>query len=97
MVGISVSAVENQIQLWEILSNMKLTHLVVDYCIIVTPSTGDAGHKKSLASLYQRCSWLLALEIHCLYTSCRSCKEVPIENGVLSLSYLISSEVLCSA
>ena len=90
MVGISVSAVENQIQLWEILSNMKLTHLVVDYCIIVTPSTGDAGHKKSLASLYQRCSWLLALEIHCLYTSCRSCKEVPIENGVLSLSYLIS-------
>ena len=50
MIGISVSAVESQIQLWEILSKMTLTHLAVDYCII-TPSAGDAVYKNNFTWL----------------------------------------------
>ena len=89
MIGISVSAVESQIQLWEILSKMTLTHLAVDYCII-TPFAADTVNKKNLLCLYQKCSRLLALEMHCLYTSCECCRKAPIENGVLSLSHFTS-------
>ena len=89
MSGVSVSALESQIQLWEILSKMQLTHLVVDYCIII-PSAGDAVQNKNLVHLYQKCLRLLALEMHCLYTTCKCCRNAPIENGTFSLSYFTS-------
>ena len=89
MIGISVSAVEGQIQLWEILSKMTLTHLAVDYCII-TPSVRDIVHTKNLVCLYQKCTRLLALAMHYLCASCECCRKAPIENGELSLSYFTS-------
>jgi len=89
MIGISESAVDSQVQLWEILSKMTLTHLVVDYCIII-PASGNAAHKKTLRCFYQKFSRLVALQIYCLYTKCKCCKNALIENDVISLSYLTS-------
>ena len=40
LMAISVKDVENEIKLWEILSNMKLTHLGVDLCVLL-PSVED--------------------------------------------------------
>ncbi|XP_065920271.1 uncharacterized protein [Dysidea avara] len=39
LLGIHVSKVKNHILLWEILSDMKLTHLAVDVCILKTKKT----------------------------------------------------------
>ena len=35
LLGIPVSEVENQTQLWEILSDMKSTHLAVELCVLL--------------------------------------------------------------
>jgi len=61
---IPVKEVENQKQLWEILSDMTLTHLAVELCILL-PRDKDG----KLKSLFQKCASLYALEtaaeIHC--------------------------------
>ncbi|XP_065908136.1 uncharacterized protein [Dysidea avara] len=51
LLGICVSKVEDQTRLWEILSNMKLTHLGVEYCILRLEVT----NKEKLIYLYQKC------------------------------------------
>jgi len=55
------------VNLWEILSNMKLTHLVVDDCVL-----HDAAHEEYLISLFQKCFHLQALQFcHC-YCQCEN-------------------------
>ena len=78
--GIPVSEVEDQTQLWEILSDMKLTHLAIDFCVLL-PS---AENKQKLIVLFQKCTQLQALQCdnsHCLI--CDS-KFVDISISVLS-------------
>ena len=61
LLGIHVSKVENQIQLWETLSDMKLTHLAVDFHILKP----KASNKEKLICLYQK-FWTLR-GIQCSY------------------------------
>jgi len=58
---ISIVAVEDQLQLWEILSDMKLTHLLMDACLF-QPIIHDNSYKELLYSLFQKCSSLQALQ-----------------------------------
>jgi len=60
LLGVTVEEVENQIRLWEILSDMKLTHLAVELCVLI-PS---ANNEQKLISLFQKCTNLQALEVH---------------------------------
>ena len=60
LLGIKVTEVENHMQLWEILSNMKLTHLAIDFCVMM-PSENDDKYKQNLIGLYQKCCCLQAL------------------------------------
>ena len=71
-----ISMLESQIQLWEILSGMKLTHLAVDFCVISTPS-GDEVSKKNLKLLVEKCSSLQALG-YCYRSD--NCTKVSVEN-----------------
>ena len=62
---ISVTEVENQIQLWKILSSMKLTHLVVDLCVLLKD-------RHRMAFTFQKCTNLQAIESPCGYR-CNQC------------------------
>jgi len=42
---------ENHMQLWEILSSMKLTHLEVESCIII-PFEGGIDYKQNLSKMF---------------------------------------------
>ena len=52
LLGILASLVEDHSLLWEILSDMKLTHLAVQDCNILK---SDAASKERLICLYQKC------------------------------------------
>ena len=58
--GIQVTEVENHIQLWEILSDMKLTHLALEPCNFM-PVEDDDAYRQNLVKLYQKFSHLQAL------------------------------------
>ena len=60
--GIRVKDVEDQIQLWEILSDMKLTHLGLETCSII-PFEDDNAYKQTLMKLYQKFSHLQAISV----------------------------------
>jgi len=68
LVGIHVTQVENHIELWEILSDMKLTHLAIEQCNVMPPEYDDTN-KTTLIKLYQKCSQLQAL---CLKNSAQN-------------------------
>ena len=79
LVGIKVTEVENHIQLWEIISDMKLTHLAIEQCN-VTPPENDDVYRQILMKLYQKCSQLQEL---CLKSTssresvrCPNCAEL---------------------
>ena len=57
---ISVTDMENQLGLWDILSSMSLTHLAVDVCVFHSSSD-------EMIALFQRCSTLQALQLQCSY------------------------------
>ena len=82
IMGISVSDVENQIKLWEILSTINLIHLVADFCI-VGPCVADAEYEGKLISLYKKCCNLLALESLCLQHHCSDCKALHQVNSLI--------------
>ena len=62
---ISVKKVEDQVVLWEILSDMKLTHLAVEVCIF-QPLIGNGEY---LVSLFEKCSSLHGLQLDAIYRS----------------------------
>ena len=71
--GIPVSLVESCLLLWELLSSLKkLTHLVIELCVLRPPDSIDAN-KQSLISMFKSCGNLKALEICC--DKSRSCTE----------------------
>ena len=82
---IPVKDVESQIQLWEILSEMKLTYLAVDLCVLLPSIEED---KMELINLFQKCKSLQALEyaIENLET-CDRCEAVFVNNSLSVLSH----------
>ena len=55
--GIKVTDVEDHMQLWEILSDMKLTHLTISLCLLV-PLDGDDTCMQNFIILYEKFSHL---------------------------------------
>ena len=51
LLGMCFSLVEDHILLWEIFSNMKLTHLAMEHCVL----RSKAANKVKLISLYKQC------------------------------------------
>ena len=92
LVGIRVTEVENHIQLWEILSSLKLTHLVIGLCNMLPFEDGDT-YKSNFIKLYQKCLSLQALHFKpCWCTRegyCGSCKYFN-DNQLFLLSYFPS-------
>jgi len=80
--NIPIKKVDDQMLLWGILSNMKLTHLAVDFCIIVP----TIENKETLNSLFQKLTILQRLESNCVCSAC--CKGV--EKSMSVLSYFTS-------
>ena len=70
---ISVTELESQIKLWEILSSMKLTHLAVDYCII-----SPRVNKEYLVSVFVNFFNLVALEYWHRIGFCDACSKAPV-------------------
>ena len=84
--GICVSEVEDHILLWEILSDMKLTHFAVEFCTL----RPKPANKEHLIFLLRKCSAIRGIECElcdhgrgCNYFGCRKL-------DTLMLSYLTS-------
>jgi len=73
LICIPTENVENQLELWEILSEMTLTHLAVDLCMLL-PSEED---ETRLSNLFQKCKNLQALQ-YCI--DCDKCRSTAVEN-----------------
>jgi len=82
IMNISVEEVENHTQLWEILSDMNLTQLGVEMCILL-PAVRSNPEK--VVSLFQKCTNLQALETN--YFVCKSCM---LDKSQIELSYFSS-------
>jgi len=87
LLGIQVAQVEDQLQLWEILSNLKLTHLAMELCVMMRPLQ-DETHKQFLISLFQKCVQLqaLQLELAASVVYCPDCYHC-VEQDVLLLGH----------
>ena len=72
---ISVNRMENYVQLWEILVEMKLTYLGIDLCALL-PYKLDEQVKEAFVSLHQKCSKLKAIEALYMDSDCSQCKLV---------------------
>jgi len=87
LLGIHVSGMENRILLWEILSDMKLTHLAVEVCILRSTTL----NRQKLIHLYQKCRALTAVETRCKSYDCSPCDDLYIEDDVHCLTVTPSS------
>ena len=85
LLGIPVSVVENQVQLWEILSDIRLTHLAVDVCVMEPVMAND---RDKLIELYQKFVNLIALEfpVSIVIGPCTTC-DCAGDKGSLLLPY----------
>ena len=90
LMNICLKDVEDQMQLWEILSDIKLTHLALDLCILL-PSTKSNKKRLKLISLFQKCVNLQALET---MACCHKCSSRYVDNSMLLLSHLPSLQHL---
>ena len=92
ILSISVTEVENQVELWEILSSLKLTHLITDYCLVSPCAAVADKDKDKMISLYQKCSCLVAIEsstsIHCKGCRVLVDKDLLVLHEFPSLRYL---------
>jgi len=84
LLHISVRNVEDQVHLWEILSDMKLTHLAVDLCIL----KHDDAVKERMINLFLQCSVLQGLEVYNDEASCSKCMEF-VSEDLLQLSHFL--------
>jgi len=86
LLGIKVTEVENHMQLWEIICNMRLTHLAIDLCILM-PFEDDDRYKRNLIRLYQKCSRLQALLLGQIgHFDCPNCDSFT-DSHIVLLSY----------
>ena len=58
LLNICISKVEDHILFWKILSNMKLTHLAVDFCALISKTT----KKEKLIFTFQNCWTIRAIQ-----------------------------------
>jgi len=72
---IAVDNMESQVQLWEILVEMKLTYLDLDLCALL-PHEVDEQVKETIVGLHQKCSRLKALEALYMDGGCSQCNRV---------------------
>ena len=80
LMGIPVTEVEDQTQLWKLLSDVKLTHLAVNMCVLLP-------HEQH--GLFQKCTNLQALES--IYCRCdATCTEKFVDRCLLVLSQFSS-------
>ena len=79
---ITVKKVEDQLLLWEILSDMKLTHLAVEVCIFQPL----IGNREYLVGSFKKCSSLYALQLDAiyLYDACEECMDYGGQWSLLS-------------
>ena len=87
LVGIHVSVMENHVLLWEILSDMKLTHLAADVSVLLSKKTAI---KQKLICLLQKCSSIKGIE--CDYVrycccDCCDCDKLDMLSYFTSLQY----------
>ena len=61
LLGIPVIAVENRVQLWKILTGLRLTYLVIEACVL--PCKEDFQTAQGIIAVYQKFSGLRALEL----------------------------------
>ena len=78
---VSITEVEDQMRLWQILSDMRLTHLVLEVCVF-QPGVVDESYELKLIDLFQRCYSLQALEL-LLNQSCKGCEERQVKRSLL--------------
>ena len=79
---IQISDIEDHLELWKILSDMKLTYLVIEVCVFqpVIDSNGRDAYESQLIGLYQKCSSLEALQFESFYNDdiCDVCPKVEV-------------------
>jgi len=80
LLGIHVSKVQDQILFWEILSDIKLTHLAVEACALKS----KVSNQKMLNGLLQKCQTIRGVQ--CGYCCC----EGLTNDDTLTLSYFPS-------
>jgi len=88
LLGIKMTKVENHLQLWEILCDMKLTHLAIDLCILM-PSEDNDIYKRILIGLYQKFCHLQALHLgkyDSYFSNCPECDGFT-DSHILLLSH----------
>ena len=69
VVGMSAEHIKECTQLWEILSGMKLTHLAIDLCMLLSSVEEDSI---KLISYFEKCKSLQALECYAFCSDCTS-------------------------
>ena len=85
LLGIQVRHVESHVLLWEILSDMKLTHLAVEVCALLTTE----NDKLQLIVSFQKCTSLRAIELWS--TQCdRECRSLLADGSISVLSHFPS-------
>ena len=85
LMHISSSFIESCMGLWEILSHMNLTHLVIDVCVFQPVIDGNL-REQQLIDLYQKCSSLQALQLASplAHVLCHVCAECDVKWSLLS-------------
>ena len=78
---ICISNVEGHILLWKILSDMKLTHLTMNFCVL----RYKFANKKALFRLYQKCFTIRGIQLNRF-----CCKGSSANKDALILSYFPS-------
>ena len=79
---ICISNVEGHVLLWEILSDMKLTHLAMKFCVL---RSHKAAITKALICLYQKCCTIKGIQLNVCF-----CKGSSANKDALMLSYFSS-------
>ena len=83
---IPVSWVESFLLLWELLSSLKkLTHLVIDLCMVKLYDGCDDADKQKLITMFKQCHSLQSMEIYCR-SYCTECSS----NTDFFFSYFLS-------
>ncbi|XP_065898806.1 uncharacterized protein [Dysidea avara] len=90
LVGICATEVEDCMQLWEILSDLKLTHLGIQLCNILSFEDNDVS-KRKVFNLYSKFAFLKALQfgVSGFNRTCPKCENVSSQD-IFLLSYLPS-------
>jgi len=91
---IGITNIEDKVQFWEVLSNMKLTHLALEMCV-TEPS--DKNEKIKMIELCQKLDTLIAIELHSDWF-CDICKSIRDKESIMiayfpSLIFCIISDI----